>query len=158
MMRGEGMRIGAAVAARVRVHVEGGQPRLGVEEGMADFLDNAVTLACRQILIDRGVQLGLEPVPQPAHPYVVDIFDTGHCGRHPLNAVHYLRLDSIHQALPHRDGRVRDDEEDRHGDEQSDDGVGQGKPDQQYKGSGKIEFAELNITEKLPIGNSQQQC
>jgi hypothetical protein len=55
MMGGERMRVGAAVAARVRVHVEGGQPRLGVEEGMADLLDDAVTLACRQILIDRGV-------------------------------------------------------------------------------------------------------
>src|SRR6185295_10489640 len=91
MMCGQARLVALPMAAWVDLHGDAPQARLRMEEGVAHLLGHLRARVCRQILIYRDMQVGVQRMPQPAHADIMDIDNTGHGGGCLLDLVHHHR-------------------------------------------------------------------
>ena len=67
---------------------------------------NLVSLFNRKLRADRHIQLGVQAVPQPAHPHIGHAFYLGYVASGVLDLIDHLRLNPIQQPGENSLGRL----------------------------------------------------
>ena len=90
----------------------------------------AMRWACARLSVGIDVEfgVGVQVMPDPAHPYAAHRADTGTGGERRFGGVDELRLHAVQQATEHIADRGAEHGQDRHRDDQPDDRVGEREP------------------------------
>src|SRR5215218_964837 len=94
-----------------------------IRQCLLNVRDNLLRLDYGEIVIDQDLDIGVNPVSQPACLHVLDAAHSIDMGGRVLDFVEDIRLDTIEHAAKNLAARVLQDEEDRNGDEQPDDRI-----------------------------------
>src|ERR1035437_8309134 len=108
------------------VDVDGGVIEAGdaVDQLVMGLVGDRVGLNDAERVTDGQGDLGAHPVPDPAQPDTVDAADFGDVAQGGFGGADQVGVDGVHQPAVDVPGRAAQDGQDRHGDEQADDGVG----------------------------------
>ena len=120
MLTGLGVIVDSGLTNRINVYNNVGQPRLGVEEAMADVLGNRVGSPQGHLFVDENVHVGPEAMTEPAHSRRFDATDARGFFGHPYQDVAKRGIDRVHQTAAHRARRVPADKQDGDADQQAD--------------------------------------
>src|ERR1700692_133623 len=75
----------------------------------------------------------MQGVPKPTHMDILHLMNSGNPCRCLLDTIDNLRVDTIHEVLPHSHGSIFNNKEDSNGDKQTDNGVHQRETEQTNK-------------------------
>ena len=109
------------------VDVNGGVVEAGnaVDQLVMGLVGDGVSFNNVESVVDGQGDLSAHTVPDPAQPDTLDATDSGHVTYRCFGGVDQVGVDGIHESAVDVLHRASKDGQDRHRDEQADDGVGQ---------------------------------
>ena len=97
----------------------------GVGQGVLGVVGDAMRIGQAGGGVDVEFGVGVQPVADPPHLHAANLGDAGFSGQSRFGSIDENGVHPVHEAAEHVPHGGAQDGEDGHGDQQSDDGVGQ---------------------------------